>query len=55
MKINYGRRVHEIVDAALEVIGGVDAERKSLDQKMKDGIITQNRGPVAATERPRHD
>ncbi len=41
MKINYGRRVHEIVDAALEVIGGVDAERKSLDQKMKDGIITQ--------------
>lgn len=41
MKINYGRRVHEIVGAALEVIGGVDAARKELDQKMADGIITQ--------------
>lgn len=41
MKTCYGRKVHEIVDAALEVIGGVDAERKQLDQKMKDGIITQ--------------
>lgn len=41
MKICYGRKVHEIVDAALEVIGGVDAARKELDQKMKDGIITQ--------------
>lgn len=41
MKISYGKRVHDVVNAALEVIGGVDAERKSLDQKMKDGIITQ--------------
>lgn len=41
MKTCYGRKVHEIVDAALEVIGGVDAARKELDQKMKDGIITQ--------------
>lgn len=41
MKTCYGRKVHEIVDAALEVIGGADAERKQLDQKMKDGIITQ--------------
>lgn len=41
MKTCYGRKVHEIVDAALEVVGGVDAERKELDQKMKDGIITQ--------------
>lgn len=41
MKTCYGRKVHEIVDAALEVIGGVDAERKQLDLKMKDGIITQ--------------
>lgn len=41
MKTCYGRKVHEIVDAALEVIGGVDAERKELDRKMKDGIITQ--------------
>lgn len=41
MKICYGRRVHDVVNAALEVIGGVDAERKELDRKMKDGIITQ--------------
>lgn len=41
MKTCYGRKVHEIVDAALEVIGGADAERKQLDQKMKDGIIAQ--------------
>ena len=41
MKTCYGRKVHEIVDAALEVVGGVDAERKELDRKMKDGIITQ--------------
>lgn len=56
MKINYGRRVHEIVDAALEVIGGVDAERKSLDQKMKDGIITQKRyGETVAELQRRKD
>lgn len=41
MKINYGRKVHEIVNAALAVTAGADAERKVLDQKMKDGIITQ--------------
>lgn len=41
MKISYGKRVHDAVNAALEVIGGADAERKELDQKMKDGIITQ--------------
>ena len=41
MKINYGRKIHDVVNAALEVIGGVDAERKELDRKMKDGIITQ--------------
>ena len=41
MKICYGKKVHNIADAALEVIDGVDAERKELDQKMKDGIITQ--------------
>lgn len=56
MKINYGRRVHEIVDAALEVIGGVDAERKSLDQKMKDGIIAQKRyGETVAELQRRKD
>ncbi len=41
MKICYGKRVHDVVGAALEAIGGVDAERKELDRKMKDGIITQ--------------
>lgn len=41
MKINYGKRVHDIVDAALAVVNGADAERKKLDQKMKDGIISQ--------------
>lgn len=43
MKISYGKRVHDVVNAALEVIGGADAERKELDQKMKDGIIAQKR------------
>lgn len=50
MKTCYGPKVHEIVDAALEVIGGADAERKSLDQKMKDGIITQKRYGETVTE-----
>lgn len=41
MKICYGKKVHDIVSAALEVIDGADAERKKLDQKMKDGCISQ--------------
>ena len=41
MKICYGKKIHAVVDAALAVINGADAERKQLDQKMKDGIITQ--------------
>lgn len=41
MKINYGKRVHDVVTAALEVINGADAERKELDQKMKNGSISQ--------------
>lgn len=41
MKINYGRKVHDVVDAALAVIDAAIAERDELDQKMKDGIITQ--------------
>ncbi len=56
MKISYGKRVHDVVNAALEVIGGVDAERKSLDQKMKDGIITQKRyGETVAELQRRKD
>lgn len=41
MKINYGRKVHDVVDAALAVMAGADAERKQLDQKMKNGCISQ--------------
>lgn len=56
MKICYGEKVHKIVDAALEVIGGADAERKQLDQKMKDGIISQKRyGETAAELQRRRD
>lgn len=56
MKISYGKRVHDVVNAALEVIGGVDAERKSLDQKMKDGIIAQKRyGETVAELQRRKD
>lgn len=50
MKVCYGRKVHDVLDAALAVLGGVDAERKSLDQKMKDGIITQKRYGETVTE-----
>ena len=56
MKICYGEKVHKIVDAALEVIGGADAERKQLDQKMKDGIIAQKRyGETVAELQRRKD
>ena len=56
MKTNYGRKIHDVVDAALEVIGGADAERKSLDQKMKDGIISQKRyGETVAELQRRRD
>lgn len=56
MKICYGRRVHDVVDAALEVINAADSERKQLDQKMKDGIITQKRyGETVAELQRRKD
>ena len=56
MKTCYGKKVHAVVDAALEVIGGADAERKSLDQKMKDGIISQKRyGETVAELQRRRD
>lgn len=50
MKICYGKKVHDIVSAALEVIDGADAERKKLDQKMKDGCISQKFYGESATE-----
>lgn len=41
MKINYGKRVHDVVSAALAVIDAAIAERDELDQKMKKGSISQ--------------
>lgn len=56
MKTCYGKKVHAVVDAALEVIGGADAERKSLDQKMENGTITQKHyGETAAELQRRRD
>lgn len=56
MKINYGRKVHDVVNAALEVTAGADAERKQLDQKMKEGIITQKHyGETVAELQQRKD
>ena len=56
MKINYGRKVHDVVNAALAVTAGADAERKQLDQKMKDGIITQKHyGETVAELQQRKD
>ena len=50
MKVCYGSKVHDVLDAALAVLGGVDAERKELDQKMEDEIITQKHYGEAAAE-----
>lgn len=56
MKINYGRKVHDVVNAALEVTAGADAERKQLDQKMKNGSISQKfYGETAAELQRRKD
>lgn len=56
MKINYGKKIHDIVDAALAVIDGTISERKQLDQKMKDGIITQKHyGETVAELQRRRD
>ena len=56
MKISYGKRVHDVVDAALEIINAANTERKQLDQKMKDGIIAQKRyGETVAELQRRKD
>lgn len=56
MKVCYGKKVHDVLDAALAVLGGVDAERKELDQKMKNGTITQKHyGETAAELQRRKD
>lgn len=41
MKINYGKRVHEIVDAALEVVNAANTERKRLDWRLNQGEIAE--------------
>lgn len=50
MKINYGRRVHEIVNAALEVVNAADAERKQLDWRLNEGKIAEQDHLKAAAE-----
>lgn len=56
MKICYGKKVHDIVSAALEVIDAAVAERDELDQKMKDGCISQKfYGETAAELQRRKD
>lgn len=41
MKICYGKKIHAIVDAALAVIDGADAERKRLDWRLNQGEIAE--------------
>ena len=56
MKINYGRKVHDVVNAALAVIDAAVAERDELDQKMKNGSISQKfYGETAAELQRRKD
>lgn len=50
MKSNYGRRVHEIVNAALEVVNAADAERKQLDWRLNEGKIAEQDHLKAAAE-----
>ena len=50
MKINYGRRVHDVVDAALEIINNADSERKRLDWRLNQGEIAEQQHLKAAAE-----
>lgn len=50
MKINYGRKIHDVVDAALEVINAADAERKQLDWRLNEGKIAEQDHLKAAAE-----
>lgn len=50
MKISYGRRVHDVVDAALEVINAADSERKRLDWRLNQGEIAEQQHLKAAAE-----
>lgn len=50
MKINYGRKIHDVVDAALEVINAADSERKRLDWRLNQGEIAEQQHLKAAAE-----
>ena len=50
MKICYGKKVHEIVDAALEVVNAANSERKRLDWRLNQGEIAEQQHLKAAAE-----
>lgn len=50
MKICYGRRVHDVVDAALEIINHANTERKQLDWRLNQGEIAEQQHLKAAAE-----
>lgn len=50
MKISYGKRVHDVVDAALEIINAANSERKRLDWRLNQGEIAEQQHLKAAAE-----
>ena len=50
MKICYGKKVHEIVNAALEVVNAANSERKRLDWRLNQGEIAEQQHLKAAAE-----
>ncbi len=50
MKICYGKKIHEIVNAALEVVNAADSERKRLDWRLNQGEISEQQHLKAAAE-----
>lgn len=50
MKISYGKRVHDVVDAALEIINHANSERKQLDWRLNQGEIAEQQHLKAAAE-----
>lgn len=50
MKISYGRKIHDVVNAALEVINAADSERKRLDWRLNQGEIAEQQHLKAAAE-----
>lgn len=50
MKTCYGKKVHAVVDAALEVINAANSERKQLDWRLNEGKIAEQEHLKAAAE-----